>query len=101
MKKRQPALKISEIVQKIIGEIDQKQVCSEDEVQTVWGDIVGEAGFKYSKPTSLQKGVLRVAVNNSCWIQELTIQKRGILKKLQTHFGKDKISDIRFTVQSF
>jgi predicted nucleic acid-binding Zn ribbon protein len=61
-------------------------------------DAVGAAASTHARPQSLLKGTLRVAVDNPGWLQLLTLDKRKTLKKLQSHFGKDKISEIRFRI---
>jgi predicted nucleic acid-binding Zn ribbon protein len=40
-------------------------------------------------------------VDNSVWLQELSMKKRNILKGLQRELGKDKISDIQFKIGEF
>ncbi len=87
---------ISGLIQNLIKDLDTKQVCSKDEIDKVWESIVGIKESYHAWPTSLAKGILKVSVDNPGWIYHLTAKKRIILKKLQSHFGKDKITHIRF-----
>jgi predicted nucleic acid-binding Zn ribbon protein len=98
-RKKIEEFKIRDIVKNIVREIDAKQLCTEDEILTSWVDVVGVLGARHSKPTSLQKQILKIAVDSSSWIQELNLKKRQILKKLQSCYGKDKISNIRFQLR--
>jgi hypothetical protein len=51
-----------------------------------------------SQPTRLNRGVLEVAVGNSAALQELTFQKRQLLKALQqTQIGA-QVRDLRFRI---
>jgi len=92
---------IKTLVQEFIQKIDQEKKIGEDELLGVWKKIVGERASRHSKPTALFRKKLKISVETSGWIQELSMNKRLILKKLQSHFGKEQILDIRFkTVDS-
>ncbi len=53
-----------------------------------------------SRPGNVRRGVLEVTVKNSIVMQELTFQKRAILKRMNAEIaGDDKsIRDIRFRI---
>lgn len=87
---------VGPLVNELLAKIEAAQMVSEDKLLEAWSDAVGEVGYKNSKPYSLNHGVLNVTVKNSSWSQELTLQKRWVLKKLQTILGKELINDIRF-----
>lgn len=87
---------ISSLIQSLIKDLDKKQLCSKEEIDKVWEDVVGKRDSIHAWPTSLTKGVLKISVDNPGWIYQLTTQKRTILKKLQSYFGKDKITHIHF-----
>ncbi len=99
MKKK--AAPIGEVVQSVFAQIESQKKLSQEAVDAYWKGLVGEAGFKHSRPTSLKKGVLTVRVDSSGWMQELSMQKRGILKGLKRALGKDKISEINFRIGEF
>lgn len=96
-KKAQTAWRVGDVLKNVVAKLDDK-LCTEDEIIEVWAEVVGSAGGRHSKPVSLRQKVLRVHVDSSAWIHSLTLNKRKCLKKLQTRFGKDKITDIRFRV---
>ena len=54
-----------------------------------------------SRPLELRKDVLTVRVDSSSWMQELAMQKRGLLKGLKREFGKDRITEIHFKLGEF
>jgi predicted nucleic acid-binding Zn ribbon protein len=45
--------------------------------------------------------VLTVCVDSSSWMQEMSMQKRRILKRLKSIFGKDRISELHFKIGEF
>jgi predicted nucleic acid-binding Zn ribbon protein len=58
---------------------------------------VGEFLAKHSRPVSLRRGVLHVAVIQASVKYDLERRlKRDILLRLQEQYGKLKVKDIRF-----
>ena len=92
---------IGDVLKQVFSEIEKRQDVSEDEISGVWKDLVGETGFKHSKPERLQKKVLTVRVDNSAWLQDLTLRKHPLLKGLKRTLGKDRISEIHFKIGEF
>ena len=63
----------------------------------MWGEVVGEAIAKVTKPEKIIKGnVLLVRVLDSVWSQELSLQKEDILEKLFEVDTGAHIQDIQF-----
>jgi len=92
---------IGDVLKDVFSEIEKRQEVSEEAIGGLWRGLVGERGFKYSKPSSLKKQVLTVRVNNSAWMQELTLRKRALLKGLKRALGKDRIAGIHFKIGEF
>jgi predicted nucleic acid-binding Zn ribbon protein len=65
-----------------------------------WAEIVGPEIAKRTKPLQIRNGVLTVAVQNSIWAQELTFNKKMIIKKLSERVGENSntVKDIHFNV---
>jgi len=97
-KKASSITPISELVKAVFQKISDEKAFSEEEIFDVWRQAVGATGIRHAKPVSLSRSVLRVQVDNPGWIQHLTLGKRKILKKLQSQFGKDTITEIRFRI---
>lgn len=95
---RKSAAPIGEVLKAVFADLEKGRLSSREEIESLWKSLVGETGFKHSKPTSLKKSVLTVRVDSSTWMQELSIQKRNLLKGLKRTLGKDKISEIRFRI---
>jgi len=89
---------IRDVLQSVFARMESEKGLSWEEVESSWRGLVGHGAFRHSKPVALKKKVLTVFVDSSAWMQELTLQKRGILKGLKRKFGRDRISEIRFKI---
>ena len=70
--------------------------------QDAWAAAVDSRLAGSSRPGNVRRGVLEVTVKNSIVMQELTFQKRQILKKMNEEVAGDdrSIRDIRFRIGS-
>ena len=64
----------------------------------VWEEAVGKTISRRAKAISLRNDILFVRVQNSVWLQELSMLKEGIIEKINTLVGKDVVRDIVFRV---
>lgn len=65
----------------------------------LWPQLVGSAVAQHSRPYSLQKTTLRVAVSSAAWAQTLMFERLRILQKLhqQLPMTASEIDEIRFS----
>jgi len=98
---KRKASPIGDVLKSVFSEIEKRQDIPEEDIHDLWKGLVGETGFRHSKPSSLKKQALTVRVNNSVWMQELTLRKRILLKGLKRALGKDRISEIHFKIGEF
>ncbi|NLX54671.1 MAG: DUF721 domain-containing protein [Planctomycetaceae bacterium] len=68
------------------------------ERENAWGAVVGDTLARYSRIGSVRRGVVEVTVCNSAVLQELTFQKKQLLKKLVVALPDQKITDVRFRI---
>ncbi|MCA9396285.1 MAG: DUF721 domain-containing protein [Candidatus Omnitrophica bacterium] len=99
MKKKKEAVLVGDLVKNLIKEIDSGNKIAEEDILKTWKSIVGEQAAKVTKPLEIRNAKLKISVQHPGWVQELTIRKRDILKKLGTVYGRDMIRDIGFTTQ--
>ena len=92
---------ISDILKTVFAELENKKSLSQEDIELFWKEMVGEDGFRHSRPLAIKKGVLTILVDNSGWMQEFSMRKRNILKGLKRRLGKDKISEIHFKIGEF
>ena len=63
----------------------------------LWPELVGEEIAAVSRPEKiLKRTILVIRVIDAAWMQELTLQKREILERIQKVETGARISDIRF-----
>lgn len=69
-----------------------------EDVTALWGEVVGKAASKHSRPVSLKRGQLTVNVDGSSWLYELSTKKRELLKGLSGGVKGKKIKDVRLRI---
>ena len=60
-----------------------------------WRSIVGEAVAEHVQPGALDKGFLTLETDSSVWRQQISLEKKELLKKIQARIGADIIKEIR------
>ena len=90
--------KIGETISALLARRGYAQVESTEALNQAWQKAAGEKLAKQSRPGNIKRGVLEIAVGNSAVVQELTFQKRQLLKKLTEVAADFKIKDLRFRV---
>ncbi len=71
------------------------------EVITSWPEMVSGKLARKSRAVSLRDGKLFVEVKSPAWKQELILQKRNIIRKINRKLGKDILSDMVINVRDF
>lgn len=66
--------------------------------QQAWQQTVGKTFSGHTRAGNIRRGVLEVIVRNSAILQELTFQKKQLLKKMTEQGGDQIINDLRFRV---
>ena len=92
---------ISEVLQSVFAKLEGDANPSKEGIESLWRELVGEDGLRHSRPVAIRKKVLNVLVDNSTWLQELSMRKRDILKGLKRRLGRDRISEINFKIGEF
>ncbi len=87
---------VSEIIPRVIKSIGLKKKADEIQVMLDWDSIVGSLIAEKTKPAGVRRGVLKVLVESSAWMNELQLMKPEIIAKIERRFGRNKIKDIRF-----
>ncbi len=67
-------------------------------VRREWSKVVGPGIARRAEPGDLRAGTLTVVVDNSPWLQELTLREGELLSRLQACFGADSITALQFTL---
>ena len=66
--------------------------------EAAWREASGELAARFTRVGQVRRGKLEVTVASSTLVQELTFQKRTILRTLSRLLPEDQISDLQFRV---
>jgi hypothetical protein len=69
----------------------------EQTIRRQWADIVGPDAARRSRPVALRAGILEIAVDNSPWLQELTLRAGTIAAALAVRHGA-AVTAVRVTM---
>lgn len=89
---------IADVISRLMARKGYSQLQQGLEWEAVWIEAAGERLAKNSRVGRTNRGNLEITVRNSAVLQELTFQKRKLLKKLQSAAGANNIRDLRFRV---
>lgn len=95
---RRAPRKAADIVAGLLARRGYGRVQAGSRAQAAWADAVGPKMAAHSRPGSVRRGVLDVVVRNSAAIQELTFQKKSLLKKLNQSLPEENITGLKFRV---
>ena len=88
---------LGSVLGKVVHEVGGAEGRTLLRVRRAWAEAVGELSAAHSRPTSLRKGVLRVAVDHAVWAQELKLLEPRIREALRGRLGAD-VERIKFWV---
>ena len=92
--------RIGNLVQQLMARRGYAQVEATEQIHAAISSVVtGDLG-KQIVVGKINRGVLNVFASDSVVLQELTFQKRAILKRIKKELPQAKITDIRFKVQT-
>jgi hypothetical protein len=57
----------------------------EETLKAGWSQLIGAELGRRSRPGRIRAGVLEVTVDNSTWLQEMTLRSRELLARLRAH----------------
>jgi predicted nucleic acid-binding Zn ribbon protein len=91
------AVLVRDVLAQLAPKLGLEDRLREEEILSVWGELVGPFFAQHSRPTKLFHGVLLVQVLQPTVLYELDRQwKSVVLQKLKTRFGGRLIKDVRF-----
>lgn len=97
---REPT-KMSEVLSQLLSRRGYLQTFSDESLQQAWQIAVGPELATQTRPGRVRGGVLEVHTMDSTVIQELTLRKRELLRRLHLAAPDQKIRDLRFRAGEF
>jgi predicted nucleic acid-binding Zn ribbon protein len=95
--KRKAPQRLGEILPQLMARRGYARLIGSEDYSEAWNQVAGTLA-QVSRPGILRRGVLQITVSNSAAVQELTFQKKQLLKKLCEQLPEQKIRDLRFLV---
>jgi predicted nucleic acid-binding Zn ribbon protein len=93
-----PPQHVSNVLSSLLSKRGYGRVQETSALSDAWQAAVGPTLAADTRIGNIKRGVLEVFVRDSAVLQELTFQKKQILKKLQTLAVDHKLKDVRFKV---
>ena len=91
-------VRIADVMSRLLARKGYAQLQQGLQWEAAWCDAVGERLSKHSRVGRTNRKVLEITARNSAVLQELTFQKRKLLKRLQAAAGANHLRDLRFRV---
>ena len=96
-RRRREPQRLGEILPQLMARHGYGRLMGSADYRDAWAKVAGPLA-KVSCPGLLKRGVLQITVSNSTAVQELTFQKRQLLRDLSEQLPEQKIHDLRFVV---
>ena len=87
---------LKKVLKKAINESGFKKAIDQENAVSIWGEVVGKSISAVTKATGVDKGTLIVKTESATWRQELHMQKKEIINKINKKIGSIAIKEIRF-----
>ena len=87
---------LKKAIEEAISGAGIKTALDQEAAVTFWNNIVGETVSSVTEAERVESGTLVVRVETSVWRQELQMQKKEIIKKINKKIGTKAIREIRF-----
>ena len=87
---------LKKAIEEAIEDAGIKSALNQESAVILWEAIVGGAVSSVTKAERVESGTLIVRVETSVWRQELHMQKKEIINKINKKIGTTAIREIRF-----
>ncbi len=88
---------LGSLLENVVSGLGKKRL-TQEKIRGAWKGALGKRAASHTLPVALRKGSLIVNVDSSAWLYELTMERREILKKLDSEIKGNKIKGIRFRI---
>ena len=87
---------LKKVLKKAINESGFKKAIDQEDAVSIWGEVVGKNISAVTKAAGVDKGTLIIKTESATWRQELHMQKKEIINKINKKIGSIAIKEIRF-----
>ena len=83
-------------IKKAVRKAGVEKAIKQESAVFLWERVVGQTISNVTKAEKVDKGVLTVKTQSPTWRQELHMQKKEIIDKINNKIGSKAIKEIRF-----
>ena len=83
-------------IKKAVVSTGVEKALKQESAVFLWGEVVGKRISSVTTAEKVDKGVLTVKTESPTWRQELHMQKKEIIDKINNKIGSKTIKEIRF-----
>ena len=83
-------------IKKAVVSAGVEKALKQESAVFLWGEVVGKRISSVTTAEKVDKGVLTVKTESPTWRQELHMQKKEIIDKINNKIGPKTIKEIRF-----
>ncbi|MBH08745.1 MAG: hypothetical protein CMG74_00045 [Candidatus Marinimicrobia bacterium] len=87
---------ISTAINKFLRKTGLEKAVAQQNALEIWPVVVGENVAQKTIAEKIEHGILVIRTQTPAWRQELSFQKKSIIKKINKKLDKNIIKDIRF-----
>ena len=98
MRTRSNPTRVGELLETALPRLREPLVASK--LQRHWRVLVGQEMARRAQPISFTDGILQIAVDNSPWLQELSLREAELLHRIESTVGPGMIRGLRFVLQA-
>jgi predicted nucleic acid-binding Zn ribbon protein len=94
MAKRPLMHSLSQVLEKVLKNLDLEKALIQADIFKHWEAVVGPSVAVHAYPEQVRSDKLYVSVDTSVWLQELTLLKPSLIEKLNAVLGDKVIRDM-------
>ena len=83
-------------IKKAVRNAGVEKALKQESAVFLWGEVVGKRISSVTTAEKVDKGILTVKTESPTWRQELHMQKKEIIDKINNKIGPKTIKEIRF-----
>jgi len=87
---------ISTAINKFLKKTGLEKAVAQQSALEIWPVVVGVNVAQKTTAEKIEHGILVIRTQTPAWRQELSFQKKSIIKKINKELDKNIIKDIRF-----
>tara|TARA_B100001250_G_scaffold346699_1_gene316646 strand:- start:302 stop:577 length:276 start_codon:yes stop_codon:yes gene_type:complete len=87
---------LKKAIKNVVRESGIDKALKQESAVFLWEEVVGKTVSAVTEAKKVENGVLLIKTQSSTWRQELYLQKKQIINKINKKIGSNAIKEIRF-----